>query len=188
MSYLTTLSAKPYCVIRLKPLTNGVHTVTASADLRIARVGFGHSDALRLIEDVQLEYVERYGGRDDTPLDPAMFEPPGGSFFVGYVDDEPVASGAWRRRDDVLALGSRTTAEIKRMYVVPRARHRGLARVMLAHLETTAAQAGAEVLILETGERQPEAIALYETSGYTPIDGFGYYRDSPISRCFAKQV
>ncbi|WP_157551107.1 GNAT family N-acetyltransferase [Nocardioides jensenii] len=161
---------------------------TASAEPRIERVGFGHRHALRLIEDVQLEYVERYGSRDDTPLDPAMFDPPTGSFFVAYLDDEPVASGAWRRRDDVLALGSRTTAEIKRMYVVPRARHRGVARAMLAHLESTAAEAGAEVLILETGTRQPEAIALYETSGYTPVDGFGYYRDEPLSRCFAKQV
>ncbi|QIX28857.1 GNAT family N-acetyltransferase [Nocardioides sp. JQ2195] len=154
----------------------------------IDRVGFGHGDAVRLIEQVQLEYVERYGGRDDTPLDPAMFEPPGGSFFVGRLDGEPVASGAWRRRDDVLALGTRVTAEIKRMYVVPVARGRGFARRMLAHLEATAATGGAEVAILETGMMQPEAIALYETSGYTRVPGFGHYRDSPLSRCFAKRL
>ncbi|KRF16840.1 acetyltransferase [Nocardioides sp. Soil797] len=154
----------------------------------IERVGFGHRDAVRLIEQVQLEYVERYGGRDDTPLDPAMFEPPTGSFFVAHLDGEPVASGAWRRRDDVLALGSRITAEIKRMYVAPAGRGRGIARRMLAHLEQTAAAGGAEVAILETGMMQPEAIALYETSGYLPVDGFGHYRDSPLSRCFAKRL
>ena len=141
-----------------------------------------------LIAEVQAEYVIRYGGTDDTPLDPLMFEPPSGSFFVGYLDERPCVSGAWRAHDDVEAFGSRRTAEIKRMYVAPAARARGLARVMLAHLEQSAAAAGAEVMILETGTRQPEAIALYESSGYTPIPSFGHYKDSPINRCFAKRL
>lgn len=72
------------------------------------------------------------------------------------------------------------------MYVVPAMRGAGLARRMLAHLESTAAAAGAEAMVLETGLRQPEAIALYESSGYTPVPGFGYYRDAPLSRCFGK--
>ena len=141
-----------------------------------------------LIAEVQAEYVIRYGGTDDTPLDPLMFEPPSGSFFVGYVEDRPAVSGAWRAHDDVEALGSRRTAEIKRMNVAPAARARGLARRMLAHLEQTAGAAGAEVMILETGTAQPEAIALYESSGYTPIPSFGHYKDSPINRCFAKRL
>lgn len=156
--------------------------------LRIERVGFGHPDAMRLIEAVQGEYVVRYGGRDDTPLDPLMFDPPNGSFFVGYAGDEPVASGAWRRRDDVAAFGTTDAAEIKRMYVVPEGRGRGHARAILAHLERTARDAGAEVMILETGDEQPEAIALYESSGYTPIESFGHYQWSPKNRCFAKPL
>ena len=64
------------------------------------------------------------------------------------------------------------------MYVVPAARGLGLARAMLAHLEDTARAAGAEVMVLETGIRQPEAIALYESSGYLPIPGFGFYKDA----------
>jgi GNAT superfamily N-acetyltransferase len=155
--------------------------------LEIRRVGYGQPDAMRLISAVQEEYVERYGGRDDTPLDPVMFEPPLGSFFAGYLDDVPVASGAWRRHE-VVALGTSETAEIKRMYVVPQARGLGLARRMLAHLEATAAEAGAQVMVLETGLRQPEAIALYESCGYTPVPGFGYYRDQPLSRCFGKRL
>lgn len=155
-------------------------------DLRIERVDYGHVDALRLIAEVQQEYVTRYGGTDDTPLDPAMFAPPGGSFFVGYVAGEPVASGAWRRRHDVPALGAVESAEIKRMYVVPTAQRRGLARRMLSHLEATARTAGAEVMVLETGAMQPEAIALYASAGYALIPGFGHYRDSPVNRCFAK--
>jgi len=154
--------------------------------VRIARVGFGHPDALLLIEAVQEEYVARYGGRDDTPLDPLMFEPPVGSFYVGYVDDVPVVSGAWRRRSDVEAFGSTDAAEVKRMYVATAVRGTGVARTMLAHLEGSAAEAGAQVMVLETGIAQPEAIALYTSSGYTPIEPFGHYKWSPDNRCFAK--
>ena len=155
---------------------------------RIDRVGFGHPDALLLIEAVQEEYVARYGGRDDTPLDPLMFEPPVGSFFVGYADDVPVVSGAWRRRGDLDVFGSSDSAEIKRMYVAPQARGRGLAHSMLAHLERTAAEAGARVMVLETGSAQPEAIALYLSSGYTRIESFGHYKWSPENRCFGKRL
>jgi GNAT superfamily N-acetyltransferase len=158
---------------------------TPTAGWEVRRVGYGHLDAMQLIEQVQAEYVARYGGPDDTPLDPLMFEPPEGSFFVGYLDGAPVATGAWRR-SGVEAFGTTATAEIKRMYVVPRARGRGLARRMLAHLEDSARAAGARAFVLETGLPQPEAIALYETSGYTSIPPFGYYRDEPVSRCFAK--
>jgi GNAT superfamily N-acetyltransferase len=156
--------------------------------LRIERVGFGHPDAMRLIAEVQEEYVVRYGGQDETPLDPAMFDPPRGSFFVGYLDDRPVVSGAWRRRDDVEALGSRATAEVKRMYVAPDARGLGLARRMLTHLEETARDAGAEVAVLETGLKQPEAIGLYESAGYVPVPKFGFYSHAPLSRCFGKRL
>jgi GNAT superfamily N-acetyltransferase len=151
----------------------------------VVRVPLDHADAQRLIEEVQAEYVVRYGGTDRTPLDAQMFEPPGGSFFVAYRDGEAVATGAWRRRTDVEALGTRPTAEIKRMYVTPIARGKGLARRMLAHLERTAAAQGAEAMILETGTAQPEAMALYESAGYTPIPSFGYYRDAPENRCYA---
>lgn len=155
--------------------------------LRIARVGYGHPDAARMIAEVQAEYVVRYGGEDVSPVDPLMFDPPEGTFVVGYLDGEPIASGAWRR-SDVAALGSTASAEVKRMYVAPAARGAGHARRILARLEQTAAQAGHEVLVLETGLRQPEAIALYESSGYTRIPGFGHYRDSDLSRCFARRL
>ena len=154
-------------------------------DLRIEAVGYGHPDAVRLINEVQGEYVARYGGPNETPLDPLMFAAPHGSFFVGYLDGTPVATGAWSR-GTVPAFGATITAEIKRMYVVPSARGRGVARRILGHLEQTAWESGAEAMVLETGLRQPEAITLYESSGYTPIPGFGHYRDSPLSRCFGK--
>lgn len=156
--------------------------------MRIERVPTTHPEAARLIEEVQGEYVARYGGRDDTPLEDTDFEDPHGAFWVGYLDDEAVACGAWRLRDDVEALGSVRTAEVKRMYVVASARRRGLARKMLAHLEQTALAAGAEVMVLETGTGQPEAIALYASHGYEPVAGFGHYAWSPNNRCFAKRL
>jgi GNAT superfamily N-acetyltransferase len=164
----------------------------SSAALEIVRVDYGHPDAMLLIAEVQAEYVARYGGPDNTPLDPLMFEPPLGSFYVGYLEhgdgSRPVASGAWRAHDDVEAFGTRTTAEVKRMYVARDVRARGLARTMLAHLERTAAEAGAEAMILETGTAQPEAMALYESSGYTRIPSFGYYRAEPLNRCYGKSL
>jgi len=155
--------------------------------MNIHRVGYGHPDAMRLIDEVQAEYVVRYGGPDETPLDPLMFEPPSGSFFVGYVDGRAVATGAWRRAT-VEALGTSHTAEIKRMYVAPSGRGRGLARLMLAHLEADAHAHGAEAMVLETGTRQPEAIALYESSGYVEVPAFGHYKDEPISRCYGRRL
>ena len=158
----------------------------------IRRTAFTDPVAQALIAELQQEFVVRYGGPDETPLDPAYFEPPTGSFFVGWLPaDEgslPVATGAWRMRPDVAALGRSSAAEIKRMYVVPRAQRRGLARLMLAHLEQTASAAGADLMVLETGTAQPEAIALYTSSGYEPVEAFGYYRDSPTVRYFGKRL
>jgi GNAT superfamily N-acetyltransferase len=158
-----------------------------AAAVQIRQRPITHPDAALLVEQVQGEYVARYGSRDDTPIPAGYFEEPDGAFFVGYDGRTPIATGAWRRRSDVEAHGAADTAEIKRMYVVAGRRGEGLARQMLAHLEQTAAAAGIEVVVLETGMRQPEAIALYESSGYTEIPGFGYYREAALSRCFARR-
>ncbi|GLY66993.1 N-acetyltransferase [Amycolatopsis taiwanensis] len=143
-------------------------------------VPFDAPDAVKLIAEVQQEYVERYGGPDTTPVDPAEFAPPQGIFLVGYLDGAPVACGGWRVHGD--------EAEIKRMYVAASARGNGFARALLAELERTAAEAGLARVRLETGQKQPEAIALYESSGYHRIPGFGIYRDEPDCVCFAKHL
>ena len=60
--------------------------------MRLTRAGYGDPDVTLLVERVQEEYVERYGSPDESPIDPVLFEPPHGSFFVGYLaDDVPVA-------------------------------------------------------------------------------------------------
>jgi GNAT superfamily N-acetyltransferase len=155
--------------------------------LELRRVGYDHPDVTALVARVQKEYVQRYGGQDDSPVEPWMFAPPEGLFLLGYVDGAPVATGAWRR-SPVRVLGGSSAAEIKRMYVVPERRGAGLSRRVLAELERTAAAAGHDLLVLETGLKQPEAIGLYASSGYVRIPGFGHYRDSPLSRTFGKRI
>jgi GNAT superfamily N-acetyltransferase len=134
-----------------------------------------------LIEELQEEYVVRYGGRDDTPVDPEQFAPPTGSFLVATQDGEPVGCGGLRRHDE-------QQVEVKRMFVRTPFRGRGLARVLLAALEDEARSLGYRRILMESGTAQPEAMALYESSGYERIPGFGYYRDSPENRCYAKDL
>lgn len=148
--------------------------------MRIDVTSYDHPDAVALIAEVQQEYVVRYGSEDGTPVDPAEFAPPRGLFLVAYVDGKPAACGGWRAHE--------TDVELKRMYVAPAFRGRGLARAVLAALERTAVEAGYRRVILETGQRQPEAIALYLSAGYEPVPSFGYYAEAPESVHLGKVV
>lgn len=154
-------------------------------DLRA--VAYDHPDAAALVAQVQREYVRRYGGTDATPVDPTEFAPPRGLFMVGYLDGRAVACGGWRAHD---ADGQFRDgdAEIKRMYVAPPVRGRGLGRRLLAELERTALAAGRTRVVLETGHAQPEAIGLYTSSGYTQIAKFGVYRHAEGSVCYGKPL
>jgi GNAT superfamily N-acetyltransferase len=158
--------------------------------MNIRSVPFGHPDAVKLNDQVQAEYHERYGdGGDATTLDPSDFEPPNGVYLIAYdANDDPVATGGWRAQDANGEGNEDGDAELKRMYVIEQARGLGLARRMLAALEENARAAGRARMVLETGIKQPEAIALYESSGYEPCVRFGYYRFHKESRCFAKSL
>ena len=145
---------------------------------------------MKLNDAVQQEYAERYEDEGDvTPLDPSMFEAPHGLYLLAYDDeDRPVASGGWRSQHRNAEGYADGDAEIKRMNVVPEARGRGLARQVLAVLEDDARAAGRTRMVLETGTAQPEAIALYVSSGYEPAGKFGLYRFDSQSRCYAKPL
>lgn len=145
-------------------------------------------DARKLIAEVQQEYVVRYGGPDESPTDPAQFAPPLGAFLVGYVDGTAVACAGWRARDGADPEFRDGDAELERMYVAPQVRGRGLARLLLAAIEDSARAAGRRRMVLETGTRQPEAIALYHSAGYQPIPAFGLYRDASGSRHYARDL
>ncbi|MFI6165201.1 GNAT family N-acetyltransferase [Nocardia sp. NPDC051052] len=149
---------------------------------------YGSPDAQKLIAEVQQEYVARYGGTDATPTDPAEFEPPRGTFLVGYLDGVPVACAGWRAHDGDEPDFRDGDAELKRMYVVVEARRRGLARKLLAAVEQSAAAAGRRRMILETGALQPESIALYISAGYLTIPAFGVYKGEPESRYLGRDL
>lgn len=156
--------------------------------MQIRTVRFDHPDAVKLNDQVQLEYAERYGDGDSTLLDPAEFDPPRGLYLIAYDAEQPVATGGWRAQDANDEGYWDGDAEIKRMYVVREARGRGLARRILTALEDSAREAGRIRMVLETGTKQPEAISLYISSGYVPAPKFGYYRHYDDSRCFAKPL
>ncbi|MEU8648469.1 GNAT family N-acetyltransferase [Streptomyces sp. NPDC048737] len=158
--------------------------------MNIRRVAFDHPDAVKLNDEVQAEYHERYGdGGDATVLAPADFDPPRGVYLIAYDElDRPVATGGWRSQDENGEGNRDGDAELKRMFVVKQARGRGLARRILAELEEDARAAGRLRMVLETGTEQPEAIALYTSSGYEPCAKFGYYRFHEASRCYAKPL
>ena len=143
--------------------------------MRIAREPF---DAA-LADEAKREISARYGGDDTEPGGaPASVD----AFLVARDDAGEVAGcGALRRIDA-------TTYELKRMYVRPQMRGRGLSRAILAALEQEAARLGASRVVLETGTLQHEAIGLYESAGYRPIPCFGVYADSPISRCYERPL
>src|SRR4029077_17212677 len=114
-------------------------------------------------------------------LDPEEVAEGQGAFLAAYAGGRAVGCGAVRRIDP-------GTAEIIRKFVRPDARGRGLGRFLLAALEGEALRLGARRLLLETGDRQPEALALYERAGFARIPPFGEYVGSPLSVCMAKDL
>jgi len=150
--------------------------------IRIEIRAFDHPDVASLIDEIQDFYRERYGLEDVDETPPAQFAPPLGLFLIGYEDDRVVASGGWRWLDD-------EAVEIKRMWVRAHARRRGLSRLMLAELERTAVDAGAKKIRLNTGFKQPEALALYDTSGYERSDErYGTYALYAGSQFYVKTL
>lgn len=108
-----------------------------------------------------------------------MFEPPDGVFLVTRRAGRAIACGGICRFDE-------TRAELKRMYVVPEARGLGLGRDLLIALEAEALRLGYVAVVLETGDRQPEALGLYRSSGYAPIPCYPPYDSRALSVCFEK--
>ncbi|MEV7284279.1 GNAT family N-acetyltransferase [Streptomyces sp. NPDC093252] len=158
--------------------------------MEIRPLPFDHPDAVKLNDEVQAEYHERYGdGGDATVLTPADFRPPYGVYLIAYDGTgRPVATGGWRRQDSNGEGNEDGDAELKRMFVVRDLRGRGLARRILTALEDDARAAGRVRMVLETGTEQPEAVALYASSGYEPCAKFGYYRHYASSLCYAKPL
>ncbi len=150
-------------------------------ELRPARVDEG--DGQLLAQAMAAEIAVLYDGLDQNGADmpkagPAELGPPGGGFWIGYVDGSPACCGGLKQLPDPGAC------EIKKMYVVPALRGRGIARQLLAFLEGRASALGHTVARLDSGDRQPDAVHLYASAGYTEIPNFNA---NPAATYFAEK-
>lgn len=107
--------------------------------------------------------------------------PPRGIYLVAFVRGAPVASGALR------PIGEKTV-EIRRVFVLSAVRRQGHARAVVSVLERYADSLGFTRILLETGNRQSAAMALYESCGFTRVASFGEHTDDPTSVCYMKLV
>ena len=146
----------------------------------IERVSPDSSGARELIEALDEELLRRYPGAVIEGLLPEDATDRL-AFVVARIGNRPVACGAVREIDPGVG-------EIKRMFVRPEHRGQGIARAILAALEIRAAELGYSILRIETGSRQPEAVALYKSAGYAPIPPFGKYAGNSYSQCFEKRL
>jgi GNAT superfamily N-acetyltransferase len=162
-------------------MSTSAESAPAELPVRLRAVAYDDPVAQYLVERVQEEYVVRYGGRDGAAVEPADFLPPRGTFLVAAVDGVPAACGAWRVHGEGIV-------EIKRVYVEPGFRRRGLAQLIMGALEESAARAGHRAVVLNTGLRQPEALELYARLGYRDVPGYGLYAKSPDARFLGKDL
>lgn len=136
--------------------------------MRFVAVGQNDPLAEPLLTELAVEYSQRYGGTEAGVAawlrgHPAEeFAAPGGALLIGLLGDEPVTGGAFQRFDE-------RTAELKRIWTDSRHRQRGYAKALLGALEAVIAERGYRRIYLTTGDRQPEAEALYESTGYTRL-------------------
>lgn len=125
------------------------------------------------------EMATRYGGGGPALLEAEEYVAPQGCFVVAIVDGAAMACGGFRH----LSTG---VAEIKRMYVDPTVRRRGVGALILAFLEEGARASGYREAWLESGSEQPDAISLYVAAGYEPRAPYGEFKDDPRSRSFSR--
>ncbi|MCM2431068.1 GNAT family N-acetyltransferase [Streptomyces sp. RKAG337] len=154
------------------------------APSRLVAVPYDHPEARRLIQCLYAEQLALYGFADD-PLAGVVeeFTPPYGLFVLGFLDgsSRAVGCGGWRSLDP-------QTAEVKKMFVQPKARGASLGRRILELLEQHAAGSGATRLVLETGHRNQAALALYRRCGYEPLPPYVPGRNPRVNRALVKQT
>ena len=149
-------------------------------EFRSARVDTGDGAALitAMVDEMRLLYEGlELDGAAMPKAGPAELGPPGGGFLVGYEGGQAICCGGVKRLDA-------EACEIKRMFVAPAARGRGVARTLLIALEDLARELGYAIARLDTGPRQPGAQHLYESAGYAPIANFN---GNPVASFFGSK-
>ena len=148
--------------------------------IKIIRTNSDNPDFIELVKYLDADLAIRDGNEHSfyaqfNKIDKIKF------VVIAYEDDQPVGCGAIKEY-------APNTMEIKRMYTSPASRGNGIATKVLTELENWAAEMSFEKCILETGKKQPEAIALYKKSGYKSISNYGQYAGIENSVCFRKEV
>jgi GNAT superfamily N-acetyltransferase len=161
-------------------------TTANSSPVEVRPADFLSPLAARLVSELNHELEDRYPeeGANHFELDATELVGGRGAFVIAYLDGEPVGCGAVRRINSA-------ECEIKRMYVAPSARGHGIGGKILGELEVVARDLGARRLVLETGTRQPEALAMYTRAGFKQIPLFGEYALTPhpeLTVCMAKDL
>ena len=142
-------------------------------------VPFDDPRAVALLAAFDAEMQARYPGSEPSHGEAGDFTGPVGVVLVGLSDDgAPVACGGLRPH----APGE---GELKKLFVSSAARGTGLGRGLVRALTEHGRAAGLQRLVLQTGVEQPEAMALYESEGWTPVPVYGQYADDPRCRCYA---
>ena len=152
-------------------------------NLRIDDVDPLGDAALSLLRQAAEEVRSLYAGvlPPDRPWPENAPLRPRDVYVIAYGESQPIACGSLRELD-------RVTAEVKRIYVGKEHRRTRVAHAVLSHLVARARRLGYERLVLETGDRQTAAIALYESSGFHRITSFGRHTDDPTSVCFERHL
>ena len=148
--------------------------------LKLIRTDSTHPDFIELVKQLDA-YLAELDGEEHAFYNKLNVITHIKQAVVVYENDKPLGCGAIRN------FGT-DSMEVKRMYTLPEMRGRGIAQMVLAELEKWAADLGYKKCILETGKRQPEAIRLYEKSGYKIIPNYGEYLNIENSVCFEKEL
>ena len=138
-------------------------------------------DVLELIEELDKELLQRYPSSSIHTLDLDKITNESGLFLVGYISEIAVACCS-------LCEIEPGVGEIKRVFVKPQYRRKGIAEHIMKHLEEQAVKSGFKFLRVETGVKQPEAVAMYQKLGYYDIAKYGEYINDPNSICMEKRL
>lgn len=149
--------------------------------VKIVETNVSAPEARALMAELDRELSQHYPASSIHGIGHENFHNDGGVFLVAFSGSRPVGCGGLRRIDGV-------TGELKRLFVVPEMRRRGISRAILAQLESMAREWGLRELFLETGDRQPEAQAVFQSAGYSEIAPFGEYSEDPHSVCFRREL
>ena len=171
--------------------------MTDPGAIEVRRIDYDDPRAAEIRKAMDVEISARYARVDRgwagdelgdmlAKIDAALTIHPGEMVAtVGAFDGERIVGHAALRP---VTIDGEDALEVKRVIVLPEYRGLGISRQLMAELEVVAVERGVRLLVLQTGDQQPEAVSLYERIGYEPIERFGLYAPVPFFLCFGKRL